>query len=144
MSPPKTTTIYCYVKQLREKIRVAYLKSLLTFINRAWLISNLCHIYESVNWVSIDSGNGLTNVWPQITTWINADLLSIGTLRKNFNEIRVEIQNFPFMKNALENGVCENGGLFVRGMGWGMNIADIKTCIGNSWFYVGCNYSSMT
>ena len=46
-----------------------------------------CRIYVSVNWVSIGSGNGLLPVWHQATARTNADLLSIGTLGTNSNEI---------------------------------------------------------
>ena len=38
----------------------------------------LLHICASVNWVSIGPGNGLSPVWSQAITWINADLLFIG------------------------------------------------------------------
>ena len=58
------------------------------------LIPPLCCIYASVNWVSIDSGNGLSPVRRQALTWINADLQSIGPLETNFSENRIEIQNF--------------------------------------------------
>ena len=44
-------------------------------------------IYASVNWVSIGSGNGLSPVRRQAITGTNADILSIGLLETNFNEI---------------------------------------------------------
>ena len=56
------------------------------------------HIYASVNWVSIGSDISLSPVRHQAIAWTNADLLSIGTLRTNFSEIRIKIQNVSFMK----------------------------------------------
>ena len=66
----------------------------------------LCRIYASVNWVIIDSGNGLSPGRRQAITWTNAGLLSIGPVRTNFSEIWI---------NSLENVVCQNGGHFVQG-----------------------------
>ena len=52
----------------------------------------------SANWVRNDSGNGLSPIERQVINWTNADLLSIGTLETNFNEIRIEIHDFSFTK----------------------------------------------
>ena len=74
------------------------------------LISTQCHIYASVNWLSIGSSNGLaperrqaitwTNAEP--VTWTNAGLLSIGPLGTNFSEIWIKIQKFSFTKMHLK------------------------------------------
>ena len=66
------------------------------------LISSWCHIYASVNWVSIGSDNGLSPVWCQAITWTNAVLLSIRLLGTNFSEILIKIQNFTFRKMHLK------------------------------------------
>ena len=55
-----------------------------------------------MNWVSIDSGTGLSLVQHQTITQTYADLLSIGPLGKNFSEILIRIQNFSFMKMHLK------------------------------------------
>ena len=52
--------------------------------------------YESVNWVIIGSGNGLSPVRRQAVTWTNAGLLSIALLGTNFSEIWIEILSFSF------------------------------------------------
>ena len=61
-----------------------------------------CHIYVSVSWVNIGSGNGLSPVQRQAITWTSADFLSIEPLRKNFNENWIERQNFSFMKISIK------------------------------------------
>ena len=66
------------------------------------LISSWCHIYVSMNWVSIGSGNALSPVGCQAITWTNADLLSIVPLGMNFSEIWIEIQSFSFAKMHLK------------------------------------------
>ena len=66
-----------------------------------------CRIYASVNWVSIDSGNGLSPVYCQAITWTNADFLLIGPFEIDFIAIRIEKQNFLFTKNAFGKVVCE-------------------------------------
>ena len=47
-------------------------------------------------WVSFGSSNSLSPVRRQVITWTNADLLSIGPLGTNFNEIEIKMK-----KNAL-------------------------------------------
>ena len=47
-------------------------------------LSPVTHVYVSVNWVIIGSGNGLSPVWRQAITWINDALLSIGHYGTNF------------------------------------------------------------
>ena len=49
-----------------------------------------CHMYASLNWVIISSGNGLSPVRRQAIAWANGDLLSIGPLGTNFSEIRTK------------------------------------------------------
>ena len=51
-----------------------------------------------MNWVSVDSGNGLPPIRRQTITWTNADLLSIGQLGTNFSEISIKIQIFSLKK----------------------------------------------
>ena len=53
---------------------------------------------DSPQILGIGSGNGLPPVRYQAITRTNADLLSIRHLGANFNEIRIEIQNFSFIK----------------------------------------------
>ena len=64
-------------------------------------------LYASVNWVSIGSGNDLSSVWSQAITWTNTDLLPIGHLGTNFNEIWIEILTFSFKKIRLKIIVCK-------------------------------------
>ena len=60
------------------------------------------HIYASVKWVSIGSGNGLLSVRHQAIAWTNADLLSIEHLGTNFSEIRIKIWHSSSMKMYLK------------------------------------------
>ena len=82
--------------------------AILTSIRAVWvafnpgLLTHLCCLYALVNWVSIDSGNGLLPFWQQAITWTNAGLLSIGPLGTNFSEILSEIQKFWFTKKHLK------------------------------------------
>ena len=55
-----------------------------------------------MNWVSIDSDNGLWPVQRQAIIWTNAGLLSIGPIGINFNEIWIKIENFSLMKTHLK------------------------------------------
>ena len=64
----------------------------LHLIDYAWLmyhqlISPLCCIHASVNWIIVGSSNGLGPLPHQPITWTNAALLSIGFLGTNFGEI---------------------------------------------------------
>ena len=76
-------------------------------ILQTWLVNSfirLTHlplVPQSVNWVSIGSGNGLSPVQRQAITWTNAGLLSIGPLGTNFSEIWIKTQKFSFMKMHL-------------------------------------------
>ena len=79
----------------------------------------MLHIYVSVNCVSIGSGNGLLPVQRQAITWTNADLLPTGVQGKNFSEIWIWILSFPFLKNAFENVICQDGSHLVQGGGGG-------------------------
>ena len=45
-----------------------------------------CRIYASINWVGIGSDNHLSPIRHQAISWTNADLLSIGSLGKNYSE----------------------------------------------------------
>ena len=66
-----------------------------------------CHIYASVNWVSIGSGNGLPPKMRQAITWTNANLLSIGLLGTNFSENWIKIVSFSFKKMRLKMSSAE-------------------------------------
>ena len=52
-----------------------------------WLTEAQWHMYESVVKTIIDPVNGLRSVQIQVITWLNADLLLIGSLGINFREI---------------------------------------------------------
>ena len=50
-----------------------------------YLISPLCRIYASVNWVIIGSGNGLSHVRRQVITWTNTDVFQFQfSIKKTF------------------------------------------------------------
>ena len=55
-----------------------------------------------VNWVIIDSDNGLAPAWCQAIVWTDVDLLSIGPLGTNFSEIKIKTQNFSTNKIHLK------------------------------------------
>ena len=55
------------------------------------------------------------------TARTNVDFLLIGHLGTNFSEIRIEIENFRFIKNAFENVVCEIAAIVLQN---GCNFAD--------------------
>ena len=83
-----------------------YLNKCLNIVN--WtlgnkLISPLCHIYVSVDLVSIGSDNGLLPFQRQATIRTNARLLSIGPLGTNFSEISIAIYMFSSMKMSSGN-----------------------------------------
>ena len=77
------------------------------------------HIYASMNWVSIGSGNGLSLVWHQAITWTNAGLLLIGLLGINFSEIQIRILSFSFKKMHLKLSSAKMAAIFVGGGGGG-------------------------
>ena len=52
--------------------------------------------------VTIGSDNGLSAVRHQAIIWTNADILSIGPLGINFDEILMEIKTFSFKKMRLK------------------------------------------
>ena len=66
------------------------------------IMTGLLFIYASMNWVNIDSDNGLSLVRRKAITWTNAELLSIGSLGTNLSEIQIEIHDFSFMKMHLK------------------------------------------
>ena len=55
-----------------------------------------------MNGVNNGSGNALLPDQGEAIIWTNADLLSIGPLGTNFNEIQIAIWNFSFMKMHLK------------------------------------------
>ena len=61
-----------------------------------------CCIYSSMNWVSIDSYNGLSSLRRQAIIWTHAGLLSIEPLGTNFSEFLIKMQNFTFTKLHLK------------------------------------------
>ena len=62
-----------------ERISLKY-KHYVGKIGIEFIISPKCHIYASVNWVIISSGNGLSPVRRQAITWTSADILLIRAL----------------------------------------------------------------
>ena len=46
------------------------------------------HIYASVTWVSIGSGNGSRPVWRQAITRTDVAVLSVGLLQTNYSDMR--------------------------------------------------------
>ena len=60
------------------------------------------HIYASMTWVIIGSGNGLSPIWCQAITWTNVNFLSIDPSGTNFSEILIKTHNFSFMKMHLK------------------------------------------
>ena len=73
--------------------------------------------YVSVNWVSIDSDNGLLPVRRQAITWTSARLLPIGPLGVNFNEIWIKIKKLSFRKMHLKLSSVKlfHGSHFIKG-----------------------------
>ena len=65
-----------------------------------------CHIIGLVNWVIVDSVNGLSPVQHQAIIWNKADILLIWPIRTNFSEILIKIQWFLFKKTNWKNVVC--------------------------------------
>ena len=61
------------------------------------------HIYVSLNWVTIGSGNSLSPVQCQTITWTNDDLLSVNNpLGTNFNEIWIKRRKNQLKKIHLK------------------------------------------
>ena len=75
------------------------------------------HIYSSVNWAIIGSGNGLSPVRHQAITWTNAGLLSIGLLGTSFSEIWIQILSFSFKKMHLKMLSATMAAILSRGRG---------------------------
>ena len=61
----------------------------------------------------IGSNNGLSPDRRQAIIWTNAEILFIGPLGTNFNEILIEIHTFLFKKMHLKISSGKNGGHFV-------------------------------
>ena len=79
------------------------------------LISPQCHIYASMDWVAVGSGNGLSPVRHQAITWTNAGLLSIGLIRTYFSEIWIGIVFFSFNKMHLKMSSDKMAAILSRG-----------------------------
>ena len=62
------------------------------------MTSPCCRIYESVNQLSIGSGNGLSPLRRQAITWTKAGWLSTGLLGTNLSEIRIGILSIFILK----------------------------------------------
>ena len=75
------------------------------------LISPECHIYTSVNWVRLGSGNGLLPIRHQAITWTNADTVNWTPRNKLWN------QNTKFFinENAIEHVVCKRAAILSGG-----------------------------
>ena len=69
------------------------------------------------------TGSALVQNWVNIGFWTNAGILSIKPLGTNFSEIRINIQNFSFMKMHVRMSsvcvVCVCGGVNKGGGGGG-------------------------
>ena len=76
-------------------------------------LSQVPHVYASVNWISIDSDNDLLPVRRQTIAWDNASLLSIGPSETNCNYILNRNSNILVQENALERCLLWNGVHFV-------------------------------
>ena len=59
-------------------------------------------IYASVNWVIIGSGNGLSPLRHEATTWLNAKIIVNWNPETKFTHILIEIETFPFKKMHLK------------------------------------------
>ena len=57
-----------------------------------------CHLYASANLAIVGSDNGLSPVWHQAIIQLNASLLLIGPLKRNFNDIQIKLQQLPYKK----------------------------------------------
>ena len=77
------------------------------------LISPLCCIYASMNWVSICSDNGLSPIRRQAIILTNAGLLPIGSLGTNFSEFLIKIQIF-YSRKCIWKYCLRNGGNLSR------------------------------
>ena len=83
--------------------------------HHVWLIHlPQCHIYASVNRISIVPDNGLLPIRRQAIMSTSAGLLSIGPLGTNFSEILIKIKKFHSQKNS-ENIFCEMAAMLSRG-----------------------------
>ena len=69
-------------------------KTLSEMILNVKLIYPYCHLYASVTWVSIGSGNGLSPVRSHAISWTDAAVLLIGPLGTHFNEFRRKYKTF--------------------------------------------------
>ena len=72
------------------------IKSVTLLIHWRWVT----HIYVN-NLTSIGSDNGLSPSRRQAIIWSNAGILLVGSLGKNFSDILIGIQIFPFKKMHL-------------------------------------------
>ena len=66
-------------------------------------------MYVSVNWVGIDSDNGLAPNRCQAIIWTNTGLLSIGPLGTNFSEILIKIQMHLKILSVKWQPFCPGG-----------------------------------
>ena len=70
------------------------------------------HIYASLNWVIIGSGNDLLPLLRQATTWANDDLLSIRPRGTKISDFLNRNQDIFVDETAFEN-ICQSGGHLV-------------------------------
>ena len=80
-----------YPRRIHKMIPEMYL-----LIEAGWRINS------SVNWLSIESDNGLSPDRRLAITWSNVDALSIRPPKTRFNEILVENEKFSFKKMRLK------------------------------------------
>ena len=62
----------------------------------------------------IGSDNGLSPGRRQAIIWINAGILSIGSLGTNVSEISIAIHTFFVQENVFENVVCKMAAIMAR------------------------------
>ena len=113
--------------------------------NRSSQIAFLTHLplvqqYVSVKWLSVGSDNGSAPNRRQAITWTNAGLLLIRHLGTNFNEIRIEIQNFSLMKMHLKMSSAKLEAILSRGR-W---VKDNITSPRDRWFNPFAGHPSKT
>ena len=125
----------------------------LTFRRIGWLVissesismfylthwSRVTHIYVN-KLTSINSDDDLSPGRRQVIIWPNAGLLSIGTLRTNFNEILSEIYTFSF-KKCIWKRRLQNGGHFGPTSMCSVSLVYfvVPSCLLYIWFGYSCS-----
>ena len=98
-------------KQFHKKCSLIYMCSEIRILTHLPLVP---HIYASVNWVIIGSGNGMSPVRRQAIIWTNAGLLSIELLGTSFSEIGIGILSFSCKKMHLKMSSAQEAAILSR------------------------------